>query len=163
MGHPLLKLLDILRLRAGPQDLPPGWAVATVMVLAYVGQGFIADRALGETEAVPRSLLAIAVQLAAVAGLLRWRQHPERMPQTVSALAGTGFIVGLISVVLLLQADPEQPQPGLALAYLALFVWSLAIDAHIYRHALSITMSRGALIAVLIFAANFVLLKAVFG
>jgi hypothetical protein len=44
-----------------------------------------------------------------------------------------------------------------------LFVWSLAVDAHIYRHALSIKMSFGVLVAVLIFGANFIILKAVFG
>lgn len=163
MGHSLLKLLDILRLRAGPQDLPAGWGLAIAMSLAYLGQGFIAARALGETEALPRSLLAIAVQLAAVAALLRLKGHSERLAQTISALTGTGFILGLVSVFLLQQANPEQPQPALALVYLALFIWSLTVDAHIYRHALSVTMSRGALIAVLVFAANFVLFKAVFG
>jgi len=39
----------------------------------------------------------------------------------------------------------------------------LAVDAHIYRHALSIKMSLGVLLAVLIFAANFMVLNAVFG
>ncbi|MDT8320476.1 MAG: hypothetical protein RQ826_08100 [Xanthomonadales bacterium] len=159
----MLKLLDILRLRAGPQDLPAGWSLAIAMSLAYLGQGLIAARTLGETDAVPRSLLAIAVQVVAVAALLQLKRHSERLPQTITALTGTGFILGLISVFLLQQADPEQPQPGLALVYLALFIWSLTVDAHIYRHALSITMSRGALIAVLVFAANFVLFKAVFG
>jgi hypothetical protein len=58
---------------------------------------------------------------------------------------------------------PAKSQPDLAILYLGLFGWSLAVDAHIYRHALSIKMGNGVLLAVLIFAANFMLLKAVFG
>jgi hypothetical protein len=37
------------------------------------------------------------------------------------------------------------------------------VDAHIYRHALSITMSLGVLVAVMIFAVNFILIETVFG
>jgi len=69
----------------------------------------------------------------------------------------------LLALLILVQLDPDRPQPGVALAYLGLFVWSLAVDGHIYRHALSIKMSLGVLVAVLIFAANFILMRAVFG
>jgi hypothetical protein len=55
------------------------------------------------------------------------------------------------------------PQPDIAVLYLGLFGWSLAVDAHIYRHALSIKMGIGVLLAVLIFAANLILLRTVFG
>jgi hypothetical protein len=68
-----------------------------------------------------------------------------------------------MALLLLLQLDPQKPQPGLALAYLGIFVWSLLVDGHIYRHALSIKMSLGVLVAVLIFAANYTLMRAVFG
>ena len=69
---------------------------------------------------------------------------------------------GLLSLAVLSRIDPANPQPNLALFYLALFVWSLLVDGHIYRHALSIKMGGGVLIAVLIFAANLVLLRMLF-
>ena len=68
-----------------------------------------------------------------------------------------------VALLILTRVDPDQPQPELALFYLVLFGWSLTVDAHIYRHALSIRMNIGVLLAVLIFAANFMLLNAVFG
>ena len=76
------------------------------------------------------------LQVVAVIVLLQVRKLPERMPQTLSALAGTGIILGALAFGLLLQADPEVNQPLLGLTYLLLVGWSLAVDAHIYRHAL---------------------------
>ena len=156
-------LLDLLRLRSGPQELPAATGLTFLLAIAYAAQGIATDQALDGTDAAPRSLLAVAVQLGAISALLKSRRQAARIPQTISALAGTGVMFGLLAYALLSQAQPGQPQPGLATTYLALFVWSLAVDAHIYRQALSIKMSLGVLVAVLIFGANFIILKAVFG
>jgi hypothetical protein len=162
-GRFILTLLDMLRLRSGPQDMPAGWLSAVVLSLAYIAQGFFADQALGEADGTPRSLLAIGVQFSLIALLLNFRNLQARLPQVLTALAGTGFIFGLLALLILTRIDPGKPQPDLAVLYLGLFGWSLAVDAHIYRHALSIKMGIGVLLAVLIFAANFVLLRTVFG
>jgi hypothetical protein len=156
-------LLDLLRLRSGPQDLPAGLGLAVALTLAWLAQGMLSDRVLDGADSAPRSLLAVAVQFAAVIALLKLSNHAARIPQTISALAGTGFILGLLALLLLLQLDPAHPQPNLALAYFGLFIWSLAVDGHIYRHALSTKLSLGVLVAVLIFAANFIIMKAAFG
>jgi len=162
MGPVLLRLTDMLRLKSGPQHLPAGWPVAIALSLAYIAEGFIADQILGEPETAPRSLLSISVQFLVVAALLNLRGQGIRLPQTLSALAGVGLIFGLMSIVLIYQAVPGQDQPLLALVWFGVFLWSLAVDAHIYRVALSITMSSGVLVAVMIFACNFFLIQAVF-
>lgn len=153
----------MLRLRSGPQDVPAGWPLAAILSAIYIAQGFVSDRMLGESDGALRSLLAIGMQFTVIAVLLNSRLHQARLPQTLTALAGTGFIFGLISLLLLVQVDPARQQPNLALLYLLLFGWSLVVDAHIYRHALSIGMGTGVLLSVLIFAVNFMLLNAVFG
>ncbi len=158
----ILALLDMLRLRSGPQYMPEGWLPAAALSFAYIAQGLIADQILGETDGAGRTLLAIGVQFSLVAALLNFRNFQTRLPQTLTALAGTGFFFGLLSLLILSRIDPGKPQPDLALLYLGLFGWSLAVDAHIYRNALSIKMGIGVLLAVLIFAANFMLLRAVF-
>jgi len=163
MRETALILLSMMRLRSGPQEMPAGWPLAAALVAAYVAQGFFADQSLGDPGDAPRSLLAITVQFGVITALLNFRKLSLRVPQTVGALAGTGFIFGLLALVILAQVEPDKSQPNLAFLYLGLFAWSLAVDAHIYRHALSIKMSIGVLLAVLIFAVNFVLLKAVFG
>ena len=159
----ILTLLDMLRLRSGPQDLPAGWPLAAFLSLAYIAQGFVADRILGEVDGAPRSLLAVGVQFGIIASVLKIRNFQARLPQTLSALAGTGFIFGLLSLLILTRVKPGVPQPDIAMLYLGLFGWSLAVDAHIYRHTLSIKMGIGVLLAVLIFAANLILLRTVFG
>jgi hypothetical protein len=163
MGSILARITDILRLRSGPQDMPAGWMPAITLSLAYIAQGFWADRIFNEAETSPRSLLAIMVQFLIIAALLNIKKLKSRLPQTLTTLAGAGLIFGFLSIFLIHLADPEAIQPLLALVWLALFLWSLAVDAHIYRHALSITMSLGVLLAVLIFAATFILIQTVFG
>jgi hypothetical protein len=156
-------LLKMLRLQAGPQDLPAGRGLLVVLVTLYLGHGFLAGLIVDEPEAMPRTLVAIAFQFAVIASLLKLKGFAERSRQTLSAMAGTGFLLGLASLLPLSMIQPGTEQPGLALAYFGLFAWSLAVEGHIYRHALSIKMNQGVLLAVLIFAANFVLLKTLFG
>jgi len=162
VGAILPRLLQMLRLKSGPQDLPAGWALAIGLGLAYIAEGFIADRILGDTETAPRSLMAIGVQFLVIATLLNLRGQVNRVPQTLSALAGVGLIFGLMSIILMYQAVPGQDQPTLALIWFGVFIWSLVVDAHVYRKALSSTMSIGMLVAVMIFACNFFLIQAVF-
>ena len=163
MASILVRLSDILRLRSGPQDIPAGWRLAVVLSLAYLAEGFIADQILGDTDTAPRSLFAITVQFLIIAFVLNFRNQASRLPQTLSALAGVGLIFGVFSIILVYQADAQKSQPTLALVWFAVFLWSLAVDAHIYRRALSTTLSTGMLVAVMVFAINFILIKAVFG
>ena len=156
-------MLDMLRLRSGPQDLPAGWPLAALLTAAYLAQGLYADQVMGDAEGSYRSLLSILVQFGVVAVLLRARNLSSRLAQTISALAGTGFVFGLFALLILGQLEPGQPQPNLVLMYFGLFFWSLAVDGHIYRHALSVKMRLGLLLAVLIFGLNFLLLQALFG
>jgi hypothetical protein len=153
----------MLRLRSGPQDMPAGAQLALMLAIAYLAQGLVADRIMDSSDAQPRSLVAIAVQFGVITILLRMRNLAERVPQTISALAGTGFLFGAVSILLLSRLTPGEPQPGLAMAYLGLFLWSLAVDAHIYRHALSVNIGFGVLVAVFVFALNFLVLRAAFG
>ena len=93
----------MLRLRSGPQDMPAGAQVALLLAIAYFGQGLLADRIMDSSDAQPRSLVAIAVQFGIITVLLRMRNLAERVPQTISALAGTGFLFGGASLLLLSQ------------------------------------------------------------
>jgi hypothetical protein len=156
-------LLEMLRLRSGPQDMPTRLSLALMLGAAYLAQGMWADRIMDGPDAAPRSVVAIAVQFGAVMILLQLRHLSARVPQTISALAGTGFLFGLASILLLSQLTPGEPAPGVAMAYFGLFFWSLAVDAHIYRHALSTNLSFGVMVAVLIFGLNFLVLRTAFG
>jgi hypothetical protein len=155
-------LFALIRLRGGPQDLPAGWALASVLLILNITPGLLSSQILGEADGPQRAVVASLFQVLAAALLLNARGSAERVPQTISALCGTGFVFGLMVVVLLIGLDPEGPGPMSVLAYWTLFFWSLAVDANIYRHALSIRIQTGALVAVMIFAGNFILLRTLF-
>jgi hypothetical protein len=159
---PLLhQLLRIVVLRSGPHDLPAGWSTAALMVLVYVALGMLADSMM-QLDSSLRSLCSIGLQIFAITVLLRLLGYAERLPQTISAAAGTGCVFGLISIVLLAQSSGGELPAGMATLWLGLFIWSLVVDAHIYRSALSITMSLGMLLAVVLFAVNFIVIDALF-
>jgi hypothetical protein len=142
--------------------MPSSWGVAGGVVAVYVAVGMYTGQSLAGEEAVFRSLAINALQLFAVAAMLHVRKFPERLPQTLTALAGTGIILGLLAFGFLLQADPEVNQPLLGLAWFGIFSWSLMVDAHIYRHALAISLSLGLLVTVLLLAASYVLVEVMF-
>jgi hypothetical protein len=162
MNALLTHLLLMLRLRSGPQELPSSWSLAAMLLAVSLGMGIYIAHTLGGENAVARSLAINILQVFAIIALLQVRKLPERLPQTLSALAGTGIILGALAFLLLLQADPTVNQPLLGLAYLGLVGWSLAVDAHIYHHALSISRSVAVLVAVLLLAVSYVFSEVVF-
>lgn len=152
----------ILLLRSGPQDLPYSRNLTVLLVAAYLALGIYTGKQLGDENAAATSLAISTLQFAAVAIMLYLRKHLARLPQTLAALAAAGIIIGALSYLVLSQADPGQQQPVLAMAWFAIFIWSLLVDGHIYRHALSITMAQGVLIAVLLLAATYVAVEFAF-
>jgi len=157
-----MSLVNMMRLRGGPQYLPASWRLMVFLVSIYLVQNVITGQNLQDENAAFKSLVAIGMQIFVLAGMLYWRQRMERFAQSLSALAGVGFIFNLITWILLTQSNPESDQPYLALAWFAVFIWSLFVDAHIYRNAMSVSFSTGMLITVLVLAANYITFEVLF-
>lgn len=162
MNGIFMNLVNMLRLRGGPQNLPASWPLMIFIVSAYLVQNLITGQQLEDESAAAKSLLAICLQVVVLAGLLFWRRHTERFAQTLSALAGVGIIFNMITWALLTQSDPASNQPMLALTWLAVFIWSLFVDANIYRHSLSVPLAMGMLVTVLTLAVSYVLIEMLF-
>jgi len=148
-----------MRLQSGPQDLPVSWPITLAIISVYLLLGVFTGQKLGDGDSAAATFAVTALQFVAVFAMLQIRKYPERLAQTLSGLAGVGIIFGVLSFVLLAQADAARQQPVLALAWFSIFFWSLVVDAHIYKNALSITMAQGMLIAVLLLAASYVLVE----
>jgi hypothetical protein len=157
-----MNLAKMLRLSSGPQNLPASWPLAIFMVSAYMLHNLITGRQLEDEHAASKSLVAICLQIVVLTGLLFWRRHLERFPQTLSALAGVGIIFNMITWVLLTQVDVAVNQPLLAMSWFAVFIWSLFVDANIYRHSLSVSLATGMLVTVLALAASYTLIEMLF-
>jgi len=76
-----------------------------------------------------------------------------RLTQTLTALAGTGTLLGLcaLPVIQLLSSGQATGQPSLlaSMLWLLLFGWNLVVVAHIMRHALSVNFPVATGIAML--------------
>ena len=162
MNGMLINLIQMLRLRGGPQNLSASWLLMVLLLVAYLAQNLVTGQQLEDPNAAAKSLLAICLQVFVLTGLLIWRKHLERFAQTMSALAMVGNFFNIITWTLLSMSDPTQNQPILAMVWFAIFIWSLFVDANIYRHSLSVPFAIGMLVTVLMLASSYVLIEMVF-
>ena len=158
----IASLANMLRIRGGPQHLPASWPLMIFMVSVFLVQNLITGQQLHDESAAAKSLLAMVLQVVVLMGLLYWRQHPERFVQTLTALTGVNIFFTAINWILLAQIDPVKDQTLLFLTWFAVFIWSLFVDAHIYRNALSVPLRIGMLITVLALAASYTLIEMIF-
>ncbi len=132
--------VDICLLRAAPQDLPATQSVLVSALLAYAATSIALSVATQSFESAVLYGLADTLILAGLTyTLLTLRHFPQRLTQTLSALAGTGVVIGLFALPLVLVKNA----PPLLL--LVITVWSLAVTGHILRHALNVSLRMGIL------------------
>lgn len=134
----LMTFINLCLLRANPQDLPAAPALTVMALLAYtlvsVGLSFT-DLGLG--RAVLWAVLDTGVLAILTHSALLLRRFPERFYQTLTALMGSGALLGLLAwPIIALQNVTAQ---------IIMLVWSLAVVAHILRHALSVPLALGIL------------------
>lgn len=145
MSRLILIWFDICLLRAGPQDLPAsrellGLAIASYMLVSFLLSlpGYPPVTA-GQMALIDATLLIV---FAATALYISGRM--ARLTQTLTALSGTGTLLGLFAlpVIQLLSSAQEAGQPSLlaGMLWLLLFGWNLLVVAHIIRHALSVNL-----------------------
>lgn len=151
----LLKLfIDICRLRAKPQDVPASNALLLLtMALAIVsGIVSISNSVYEVSQIILISLMDVAVTLILLSVSLNLMKLSSRLLQTATAIFGTGAIISLLSlpVMLLMNSSPENPGYQLlgALLYFALLIWGLTVMAHILRHSFELPLTGGLLIAI---------------
>lgn len=161
-----LQILDLLRLRSGPQDLPYSIPLLYRVALVAVVVDLVAAWALEVSDAsVPRLLVSFALTFALPWLLLRWRGHDARYVQTMLALLGTGIAFSLLFLPLAMSAlahgmvepdaVPSASQALFAWLILAMVVWKITVTASIWRHALDWSLPAGVGVALLLFVTEF--------
>lgn len=148
----------ILLLRAGPQTIPSSTALMRLVLLLHFGVGFlltIFSRPFGFS--LLSALVSTLLMVAVVHGLLLlFGKHP-RYQQTITALAGCEVLLGLMLLPIPLselyfgEGAGEGLRTLLAIAWLGVIGWSVAVAAHIFRHALSVSAGLGFLYSIIYF------------
>lgn len=155
----LSRIVQIALLRAGPQDLPVS---SLSLLLACAAWWALTLTMLATAESPPafsHALIAFGLQLALILTVLTLGRGPERFNQTATALFGTGALISLVNLPLWLVSGPPVPVGLVFVALVGLF-WSLAVDGHIWRHALGLPYAGGLALAVLLFLIQIVTLQA---
>lgn len=144
--------LDICLFRKAPQDVPASMVLLKLCLLAYALSGLLV--LLITTTSIPVALLQILLDMVLLAGLLYLglglRHHARRFEQTLSALTGSSALIGLLALPVMFWLAHQGQGGDVALPsilLLVLMVWSIAVMAHILRHAFDISIWSGAALA----------------
>ena len=146
--------LDICLLRKGPQDLPKSSVLLTLCLILYtVLDVLLTVQTRPFTDALLVSLVDVGFLLVVTAIILRQHRYFERWGQTMTALCGTGVILGVFIFPLVYGSAQNQYEGWLqqiiVLLFLVMVFWNIAVLAHIVRHAISTSMGIGIMIAIL--------------
>jgi hypothetical protein len=152
MPHLIRTFWEICLLQKAPQDVPYSRGLLLLLLLV----GFLVDN-LNLNIALPEiAIISVIVVvslhtvflLGSLSILLTLMGYRARVFQTLTALIGTGIIISLLALPVLLIVSRIVTDPGyFGLILLILNIWSLLITAHILRHALSIGFLLAGLLA----------------
>ncbi|MGB5474152.1 MAG: hypothetical protein WBQ78_11800 [Gammaproteobacteria bacterium] len=139
-------------LRAAPQDIPAPRPVLVVSLGCYaLVSMLLASLSSGLHDGIRVALLELALLVMFTAGLLYLFNRPARIGQTLAALTGSGSLLGLPALLLVMIAASDAAAPMLSTGWLLLLVWNLLVSAHILRHALSSSLAIGIGVSLLYF------------
>ena len=167
MGALIQPFVQICLLRLKPQDLPSSGTLLALALTAHALTSIVnATVSFGLSRGVAAGVVDTALMCGLTTGLLMLRTLRERTVQTLTALAGAGSVIGVVAypVTLWLRDSHLANEPSLALSLLLLSVlgWSLAVSAHVLRHAVSAPFYIGLLIAVAFYWITFRIVSGLF-
>jgi len=150
MTNMIRRLIAVCLLQEGPQSLPASWNLLAVIVAVDVALGYPAAAAFSpSSQAAAQVIVSTVLAAGFVYFAVDLRGHRERFVQTATALFGTDALITLAALPIVATMAPEaRSQVTVAdFGMLVIGLWNLVILGHILRHALSITLSAGVLIA----------------
>ncbi|TCK19417.1 hypothetical protein DFR30_2728 [Thiogranum longum] len=139
-------------LRRTPQDDPVSYAALIQALTGYLLIDLIQASASSSLMiALGMTLVDTLLMVVFAWVVLRVTGYTQRFVQTLTSLAGTGMILGLLALPLVQLAASahrnDEPMTNLVLGWLMLLVWSVSVQAHIFRHALTVRYGSGLLLA----------------
>ena len=149
-NHPLAWVyLKLLVVREKPDVLPASWFLLGLMLainlLLDIGSFLVKFDAMGTLLRTAADLL---ISTLFIYLLLLSVNKTARFLQTASAMFGVSALLNLCALPILILLPPDQQAKGiLGVILYALFFWHIAVIGHIFRHALSVTITLGLLVA----------------
>jgi hypothetical protein len=143
--------LEQVLLRRAPQDDGFSYPALVTALLAYLCVDVLqASSGSVWNVALAMTLTDTLVMVVFTWAVLQLAGRAARLVQTLTALAGTGALLGLVGLPLVFQAAHQAadgPAASTVIGWLLLLAWSIAVQAHIFRHALSTRYGIGLMVA----------------
>lgn len=160
----ILKIfLDICLFKRGPQDLPASaFFLGIVLFANAVVSMIILSVEAPFLTALPQFLTGIALLVVFIRIVLALSGKMLRFQQTLTALLGADTVISLISLPFLIWISANQNFGVIYYILIASMLWSMAVVAHIIRHALSSSYLFGLGLSILYFLASFKLMVYLF-
>ncbi len=164
----LSAFVEVCTLRRSPADLPASSTLAIITTALFALLSCASEWLTPEPSHFPaRPALSLVTSFALVAAVLQFAGYRERIKQTWIAFTGCGALISMVVFPLALSMSPRGDEPTAtfpltALAILFLLVWSIVVDAHIYRHAIHVPLYVGIAISALTFTALLLVRTALF-
>jgi hypothetical protein len=137
--------------RLGPEDLPESDLLLLVTGACYVVASLLLPMHDGE-QRLPLLGINLALVTLFTAALLQLAGRPGRYRQTLTALLGTGTLLTVALIPfqwLLVNLPPGGAATLLGTAgVLAIILWSIVINGHIFARALSAPFAAGLLVSI---------------
>ena len=152
----LQKLIALLFLKSAPQDLPFDSAFAIRLSFLYWFSGvLVLSTTLRPGLEEQSMVLSLAVLLGFTYIMLRAFKLEARFLQTLSAMAGVSLLFNLASWPLLYvvstEASNAPSQTLVSLLFLMLISWEILVKAHIFKHALELSMFKAMVLSFSLF------------
>lgn len=145
---------EICILQAAPQDLPTSRSLLLFSLAVYFAINLFSGWLQISAPLALPAALADTVLLVVLTRVMLWvRSFDARFVQTLTALAGSGAVMGLIATPILYWqhyaggAEGEFTLPSLLL--LLWMAWSVVVMGHVLRHAMSTMLVIGLTLAVI--------------
>lgn len=153
LNHWLRSWFGICLLKRAPQDDPASYSGLVLALSLYVISDLVvAGTSSGWKVAWGMTAIDLLVMIVLTVVLLQFTHKSTRFLQTLTALAGTGGLLGLLVLpaVLSVSANHQAQQSSalLVIFWLVMMVWSIVVRAHVYRHALSLNYATGVGVAI---------------
>ena len=144
---------DICRLKAGPQKLPGGhYLLGTTVFAGIIVDSFASSILMPKLSYIQIITIVSAyniVLLSVIYLLLKLIGYKERGIQTMTAIAGSGLFISLVLLPGLITVNGMAEEVrSFALFILIDNIWRIAVNANIFRHALSISLLMAMIVSV---------------
>ncbi len=146
--------IEICLFRLGPQDLPSStFFLGIIFVISTLLALLLNLINLSFQHAILAVIINLAIVIIITQLILRLYNKPMRFVQTLTAQLGAGIVISIVAapvIVMLVYAEKNDvDMTAGVILWLILFLWEMAVTAHILRHALSTSFLQGFLMAIL--------------